>query len=216
MADAGAVTLTAAGGGPAPAGGGRNRRVHAADTAGQGAVEADWIAAAREMLIAGGIASVQIKPLAERLGVTRGGFYWRFRNRQDLLDQLLVDWEKRNTRPFLKAAERAGTPRERFRRMVRLWMDEKDFDPVLDTAVRHWASVDPKVAEKVHQADDARIAALTSLFLATGEEPTRAMVRARVVYFHQIGYYALNLRETPAQRRKLLPIYDEIMTDFRD
>lgn len=168
------------------------------------------------MLIETGIASVEIKALAARLGVTRGGFYWRFRDRQDLLDQLLKHWANRNTRPFLLAAERAGTPKERYLRLVRLWLAEKDFDPALDTAVRQWAVTDEAVAAQMREADEARIAAFARIFEAAGEDSLDAMVRARIVYFHQVGYYALGLKETPEDRRKLAPVYNRLLTRFFD
>ena len=52
----------------------------------------DWIIAARKALIKGGIGAVRVVPLAKALQMTRGGFYWHFKGRQDLLDALLVDW----------------------------------------------------------------------------------------------------------------------------
>ncbi|MFN7399697.1 MAG: helix-turn-helix domain-containing protein, partial [Sandaracinobacter sp.] len=116
-------------------------------------VEKDWIAAAREMLIEGGVAAVQINPLAVRLGVTRGGFYWRFRNRQDLLDQLLLDWESSNARNFLDRLAKPGTPRERSERLIDLWMEERDFDPRLEAAIRQWGLVDEKVRSRVREVD---------------------------------------------------------------
>jgi AcrR family transcriptional regulator len=179
-------------------------------------LEGDWIAAGREMLINGGVAAVQINPLAQRLGVTRGGFYWRFRNRQELLDHLLTDWQNTNTRHFLLASERAGTPQERYRRIVRLFIDEREFDPGLDAAIRQWGGTDPNVAEKVRHADELRIDALRRIFLDAGQETDEAMIRARIVYFHQIGYYALGIRETRKRRHVLAPLYDRILTGFED
>jgi AcrR family transcriptional regulator len=177
-------------------------------------VERDWIAAAREMLIEGGVAAVQINPLAIRLGVTRGGFYWRFRNRRDLLEHLLSDWRNTNTRAFLLSLERSGSPQERYRRMVRMFIDEREFNPALDAAVRQWGSVDPEVGESVREADNQRIEALATLFREAGQEAEEAMVRARIVYLHQIGYYALGIRETRQRRRELAATYDRILTGF--
>lgn len=175
-------------------------------------VEKDWIDAARQMLIEGGVTSVQINPLAARLGVTRGGFYWRFRNRQHLLDELLDDWEARNTHHFLQTVGPPGTPGERYGRLVQLWLDEKDFDPALDTAVRQWGSIDPAVRDRVRAADLSRIDKLADIFLAAGQSPLEAHVRARVVYFHQVGYYALGLGETRAQRDELAATYTKILS----
>jgi AcrR family transcriptional regulator len=177
-------------------------------------VEQDWIDAARQMLVEGGVAAVQINPLAARLSVTRGGFYWRFRNRRHLLNELLDDWEARNTRHFLETAGPPGTPAERYSRLVQLWLDEKDFDPALDAAVRHWGSIDPSVRDRVRAADLARIEGLADIFLKAGQPPLEAGVRARIVYFHQIGYYALGLGESRAERDQLVETYTRILAGF--
>lgn len=176
--------------------------------------EAEWIAGARALLMEGGIAAVQINPLAARLGVTRGGFYWRFRNREDLLGQLLQNWRDTNVRALLRTVDRAGTPRDRYRRLVRLWIDERDFDPALDSAVRQWGRVDRKVADQVLAADEECIAALARLFGDAGQEETEALVRARIVYFHQIGYWTLGIRETPERRRELTATYSRLLAGF--
>jgi AcrR family transcriptional regulator len=166
------------------------------------------------MLIEGGVAAVQINPLAARLGVTRGGFYWRFRNRQHLLDELLDDWEACNTRQFLEAVGTPGTPAERYDRLVRLWLDERDFDPALDSAVRQWGSIDTAVRDRVRAADLARIEAIADIFRQVGQPEMEALVRARVVYFHQVGYYALGLKESRAERHDLVATYTRILSGF--
>ena len=51
---------------------------------------------------------MRIEPLAQALGVTRGGFYWHFKDRQALLDELLDTWERRSTDEVLERVEREG------------------------------------------------------------------------------------------------------------
>jgi AcrR family transcriptional regulator len=62
------------------------------------------------LLIAGGVEHVRIGRLSKILGVTRGGFYWLFKSRDELLSELLLDWQRTNTRPFEKilSAEHKG------------------------------------------------------------------------------------------------------------
>lgn len=177
-------------------------------------LEADWLGVARQALVEGGVAAVEINRLAARLNVTRGGFYWRFRNRAELLEQLLADWHNTNTLSLLRAVAGPGAPRERYAKLVSLWIDEKDFDPALDTAVRQWGSIDPAVQARVHTDDVERLTAITSIFQDAGKSPEEAMVRSRVVYFHQVGYYTLGIRETRARRLSLAPIYDRVLADF--
>lgn len=175
----------------------------------------DWLAAAREMLIREGVEAVKIDRLAKACGVTRGGFYWRFKSRDDLLDQLLTDWRTGNTAPFLAAL--SGPPLDpatRYRALIDLWLDEREFRPDYDTAVRNWALTSPKVAAVVHTVDDIRMDALRRLFLDAGYAADEATVRARITYFHQIGYYALGLKEARPQRANLIDLYFRILTGF--
>ena len=46
----------------------------------------DWVAAGLAALSKGGVGSVRVEVLAERLGVTKGGFYRRFKDRRALLN----------------------------------------------------------------------------------------------------------------------------------
>jgi AcrR family transcriptional regulator len=175
-------------------------------------LEEDWIAAAREMLIEGGVAAVEINPVAARLGVTRGGFYWRFKNRQELLDHLLEDWRKTNTGSLLKAVAPPGTPEERMTRLVHLWIYEQDFNPALDAAVRDWARTDKAVEAKVRKTDTMRIKAISKIFLDAGQDPKEAMMRGRVIYYHQVGYFTLGVKESRTRRLELAPLYRKILT----
>src|SRR5438067_13057108 len=55
---------------------------------------ADWLKAARVALLHRGPDAVRVEPLARELGVTKGSFYWHFRDRSDLLEALLAEWEE--------------------------------------------------------------------------------------------------------------------------
>ena len=174
----------------------------------------NWIAAARRALTEGGIEAVKVDLIARKLGVTRGGFYWHFTDRADLLRGLLQHWEDVNTEPLLKAIKAAGVRgvKEDFDPTVgRLLMEEKEFSPAFDSAVRSWAQSDRLVQEAVHRVDGRRISAFQSMFEKYGFEGDVALVRARIIYFHQIGYYALAIKETLEQRRQLMHLYDEIL-----
>jgi len=172
----------------------------------------DWINAARTALIKSGIGAVRIVPLAKDLGVTRGGFYWHFSGRKDLLDALLDDWERTNTASFEKILGR--DPRDghaEFRALVDLWVSESEFSPAWDSALRNWATLSKQAAAVVRRVDESRIAMIREIFLHLGYKDPQALVRARIMYFHQVGYYTLALGETREQREKLLPVYVEAL-----
>lgn len=173
-----------------------------------------WIEVARSTLIREGISGVKINRLAKTLGVTRGGFYWWFKNPAELYDALLNDWQMTNTAPLLAALSAPGEPGQRLWSVFRLWLDERDFNPDYDTAVRAWSRVSRKVAKAVHQVDDQRIDAFRRLYMDAGNAEQEAFVRARITYFHQIGYYAMGMHESTKRRYELSELYYRILSGF--
>ncbi len=174
-----------------------------------------WLDAARDTLIANGIDRVKIDLLARKLKVTRGSFYWHFKNRADLLSALIEDWKETNTKPMLEAIELSGRRgnKEDFKYFSDLLTEEKHYFPKFDSAMRDWARHDKKVANLVKEMDNMRIAALTEMFLQYGFEPNAAHIRARITYYHQVGYYTLDIHETPAEREKWSADYDKVLLE---
>ena len=54
----------------------------------------DWAQAALDLIAEQGVAAVAVEPLARRLGVTKGSFYWHFPSREALLKAALERWEQ--------------------------------------------------------------------------------------------------------------------------
>lgn len=160
-----------------------------------------WVALARSTLVESGIEAVKVDRLAKALGVTRGGFYHHFADRADLLDRLLRSWQ--TSVHFLPPGPQPKDPAQALQAINALGdhlIAEKEYDPGFDMALRAWAHADPKVAAAVEQSDTQRIHGLRHIFAALGCEPQEASIRARVFYFHQIGYYAIGVRESRAER----------------
>ncbi len=158
--------------------------------------KADWFAIALDTLVSEGVERVKVLTLTEKLGASRSSFYWFFKNRDDLLAQLLALWEEKNTAAIVA---RAGRPAASITAAVlnvfECWIATEIFDVHLDQAVRDWARNDPKVAAAVKAADDARVEALRAMFQAQGYPPGEDFIRARVLYLTQIGYYAVGAAE---------------------
>lgn len=171
-----------------------------------------WIATAREALIEEGIAGVKVDRLAQRLGVTRGGFYHNFQHRDELLDALLHDWEERCQ--FLPPQASGASPAEAaawLQRTVHRLIEEDGYDSSFDMAVREWARSDTRTAWAVQRADRSRLKGLQQFFEALGYPPEEAPIRARVFYYHQIGYYALDVRQSVAERKRDASLYTAIL-----
>jgi AcrR family transcriptional regulator len=173
---------------------------------------ARWLETARQVLIQEGVDRVKVDRLAKRLRVTRGGFYHHFRDRADLLDQLLTMWEEKNT--FLPTRTPPQTQDEAHRvldQINAILIDEAIYDPHFDMAIRDWARTSKKVKTALDRVDAERLTFFEQMFLAFGYDQREALIRARVSYFHQVGYYALAIRETRAQRYDYSGLYLKIL-----
>lgn len=172
----------------------------------------DWIEAAREVLIKDGIERVKVEPLAERLKVSRGSFYWHFVDHQALLDALLSLWEETALEPMRAVStEPALTAAQRYEKFMRVWVQGEPYCPIFDLSIRRWAMVSPDVSRVIKRVDDARIGLLTDIFRDMGHEPDEAFIRARITYFHQIGYYASDVHESAETRERYWPLYVKIL-----
>lgn len=171
----------------------------------------DWVAAARAALIEGGIDRVRVLTLAKALGVTTGSFYWHFADRPQLLAALLADWEERNTEAFRAAVASTADPHLQYDRIIEVWASESAFDPAYDSAVRDWARNSDVVEAAVQRIDEQRIQLLREVFVALGQDELEALVRARIAYYHQVGFYAMRVRISPAERARLLPVYKRLL-----
>ncbi len=167
----------------------------------------DWIAVAGEIMAEEGVGEVKVLGLARRLGCSRSNFYWFFKDRDALLADLLGTWRGNTDAIVGRAGRTAGRISEGVLNIFDCWADPRLFDRRLDVAVRDWARRSAPVRDEVRRADAARIEAIAGLFARFGAGPTEALVRARTLYFMQIGYYALDLDESDAERLVLLRDY---------
>lgn len=122
-----------------------------------------WIEEGLRELAASGPDAVRIEPLAQALGVTRGGFYWHFDNRQALLEEMLDTWERASTDEVLERVEReGGDARSKLQRAGALTFS--DWLLPIDLAIRDWSRRDPSVAERLRRVDNRRMDYLRSQF----------------------------------------------------
>jgi AcrR family transcriptional regulator len=171
-------------------------------------VREEWLELAREVLIRGGVEAVTVQSMSRRLGVTRGGFYGYFGSRNALLQRLLQDWQDVNTRALRRIAARERTDGEaQFKELIDMWIEDEDYSPDYDSAVRDWGRRSPDVGRRVHKVDNERIRLIERIFHNLGFRGLEAHIRSRVTYYHQVGYYALAVHESRRIRRRLSPMY---------
>lgn len=173
----------------------------------------DWLAQARDVLIAQGVDQVKILPLAERMRVSRSSFYWYFKDRAALLDALLEAWAKGNSAGLLAmAAAPAPTITAAVCNVFRCVANPELYNMPADFAVRGWARTDPRAAARVTETDAVRLAALTDMFARYDYPPAEAETRAYVLYYMQIGYDLAKGDEPRASRMARMPHYLRVFT----
>lgn len=161
----------------------------------------DWLAKALDVLAEQGIAAVRIEPLAEGLTVTKGSFYWHFKDRDELLVCLLDYWEtERADRLAGLVADHASDPSRQLLTLLGLVTtgDENRYD----ASVRAWARHDPLAAAHLERVDQERLDYMRGLFLEMGFSKEEADLRSRWLHCYMIGECAL-LAGPPSDDQRL-------------
>ena len=141
----------------------------------------DWIDAAIEGLLSEGPSALRIRPLARKLGVTPGSFYWHFRDRDDLRDRVLQHWRDQMMRQGAAAGQIAGRGAAQIRALPGILVSRRL--PHLDAAMRAWGRQDPVVASAVASADELRIRVVAAMLREAGLDEERAQRRARLIWW---------------------------------
>ena len=168
----------------------------------------DWISTALKTLIEEGIDQVKVMLLAKKLKVSRASFYWYFSDKDALHNELINYWSQMNTQVVVRQALKpAPSIIEAVANIFSCWMDERSFSPKLDASIRAWAHQDKCISEQVDLQDQQRLNAIKSMYLNHGYTDAEAFIRARVLYFMQIGYYALEIQEPFETRLSYFELY---------
>jgi len=123
-----------------------------------------WVEAALEALATGGPEGVRVEALAARLGVSKGGFYWHFKDRAALLEETLDSWEQSMVGDVIAQVEgESGDPRTKLQHLFELASGAVDLLPV-ELALRDWSRRDGEVAARLHRVDNQRMEYLRALF----------------------------------------------------
>lgn len=172
-----------------------------------------WLEAAYKTLLESGVDSVKILSLAKDLKLSRTSFYWFFKDRDALLDALLLLWQDKNTTSLIRQTEvYASSLAEATLNLFDCWLDRDVFDSCFEHAVRSWGLQSPNVANALEQADITRLEAISKMFIKYGCEPLVADVRSRALYLTQIGYISMNTKEDVATRMQRIPPYVAIFS----
>src|ERR671912_1934075 len=152
----------------------------------------DWAQAALDQIAEQGVASVAVEPLARRLGVTKGSFYWHFPSRDALLQAALERWEKVEQETVFGSLEKVPDPRERLRALFQVVAHEATSHIIYSELLK--ALDHPAVAPVIGRVSQRRFDYLTASFRQAGLSRTEAQHRARLAYAAYVGFLQLSLQ----------------------
>lgn len=152
----------------------------------------DWTQAALELIAEQGVGAVAVEPLARRLGVTKGSFYWHFPSREALLKAALERWEEAEQETVFAQLEGVVDPRERLRALFQMVAHEATSHRIYAELLR--ALDHPIVQPVMLRVSQRRLDYLGASFRQAGLAGDEARHRARLTYAAYVGFLQLALQ----------------------
>jgi len=149
-----------------------------------------WIRGAIDVVAADGVDGLRVEVLAKKLGVTKGSFYWHFKDRRDLLDAVLATWKDGRIRDIRKqTAAQPGAELAALQHTIEVYAAAKNRKGVaIEAALRMWARQDAPTAAIVEEVDATRLDCTQALFLALGLPAAEAKARSVLLYAYVFGF----------------------------
>lgn len=152
-----------------------------------------WIEAGLDALARGGPDMVRIEGLARTLGVTKGGFYGYFANREALLEAMLDSWQQDSTQAVVEQVDREALSEgaSALRASQLTWAPDGLLG--IDLAIREWARHDAGAAERLAHVDRFRMDYLRRQMHALCSDPREAEARSLLAYLAAIGLHCAGI-----------------------
>jgi AcrR family transcriptional regulator len=161
-----------------------------------------WLAKALEVFIQKGEPGINIELLAREIGVAKAGFYWHFKDRAELLDQLLDYWSDEYTGVIINNVTVLELPAAERLLTIMEMIEEHDLAG-LDLHFHVWARKDAKVARKVQKVIRGRLDYLRNTFAELGFSGDEVEMRARLFLAYEANESLMFRFKTRGQVKRL-------------
>ena len=164
-----------------------------------------WIEAGLKEIGRSGVEGVRVEVLAAHLGITKGGFYRRFKDRRALLDALLNTWQRGRIAAIEKQTELAGKRAgERLKSIIQLYSERLNPEAMaIELAVRQWARSDAVASAAVESVDAARLSNVAQLYRRLGWSAEEARAPAVLFYAFIFGQSLIFLGPSSRKRASM-------------
>jgi AcrR family transcriptional regulator len=141
----------------------------------------DWIEAGLALLSQQGVEAVKVERLAIALGVTKGSFYWHFRDRAALLSAMLARWQAVSTAAMIERIDAVGgSAASRLATLIEATSQSKRAARV-EQAIRAWGARDKQARAVLAAVDSHREAYVQRMLQEHGLSEAHAKARAHPV-----------------------------------
>ncbi|MFE7513485.1 TetR/AcrR family transcriptional regulator [Streptomyces sp. NPDC057540] len=173
-----------------------------------------WVEEGLAVLAGGGPDAVRVEALAKRLGVTKGGFYGYFADRDALLAAMLDTWEREAADQVVERVRQDpdGDPRALITLAGMLTFSGERLRPI-DLAVRDWARRDEAVAARLRRVDNRRMDLLREMIGTFCADPDEVEARSLLAFCVAIGHHFLAADHGGRTRAEVLARAGDLVLD---
>jgi AcrR family transcriptional regulator len=161
-----------------------------------------WIRAAMAALAKGGVDQIRVEVIAQNLGVTKGGFYRRFKDRPALIEATLAVWAEGRIAAIEEQTRLAGArPSARLKSLIKLYAEKINAEGMaVELNIRQWARTCAEAAAVVARVDNARLRSVAKLYSELGANSRTAETQAFLFYSFVFGQSLLFLDKDNCKR----------------
>ena len=168
--------------------------------------KAEWLQTALKLLDSEGVEAIRVDRIARELGISRSGFYWHFKNRDDFIHKLFDYWESSSTQSVFIEMEKYSDADAEIRLLVLMRLLRNKAVCQHDIAMRNMATLNKQAAAKVLKVDKMRLNFVSSLFRDIGFRGKDLEVRVHVfTVFHSLreGFLGKKLTDSEAELKAM-------------
>ncbi len=177
----------------------------------------DWLQAGFQALAAKGPQALKAEPLARALKVSKGSFYWHFKDIADYKSAMLDLWQQQATADIIAdVSANSGVASERLKDLI-TQVSSMDMAPYggtnIEAAIRDWARYDRLAQAALQAVDRQRLAYVRQLFQGCGFDKAQSQTKAALLYGALNGLQGLTYTGQVDLQRELRHLLGQLLKD---
>ena len=168
-----------------------------------------WIKVGLDALKAEGLNQFSVEALARKVGVTKGSFYWHFKDKEDYFKRVVDYWQQNQLLIIHSFSNKpSADPCEQLWRVMQFMLEKNSSD---DIAMRSWVKHYAYATKAVKKVDKMRLQYLQGLFKDIGFNRQNAILRAQMLYHYQVGEHTILVRGSERERVNLNKLHYKLL-----